>query len=59
MEVYSMNKQVLGTLKNLHSLKDKEMMLEAMSILGDPLSKKIILKAASPHSPVGVDEFPD
>jgi len=54
-----MNKQVLGILNSLDSLKDQEMVLEAMSILGDPLSKRIILKAAGPDSPVGLNEFPE
>lgn len=53
-----MNKQVLGILETL-DLKDQEMVLEAMSILGNPISKKIIQKAASPDSPVGLNEFPE
>lgn len=54
-----MDKDLLGMLRNLDSLEDKEMVLEAMSILGDPLSKRIIRKAAGPDSPVGVNEFAD
>ncbi|MGI0045840.1 MAG: hypothetical protein ACREBB_01440 [Nitrosotalea sp.] len=38
---------------------EKEKFLEGMSILDDAISRKIIAKAASPHSPVAIDEFPE
>ena len=55
-----MNNEVLGNiLKNLPSSKDKLLFLEAMSVLTDDLGRRIIEKAASPHSPVAVNEFSD
>jgi hypothetical protein len=49
----------LTDLFNGFKKEEREKFLEGMSILDDAVSRKIIAKAASPHSPVAIDEFPE
>jgi predicted transcriptional regulator len=54
------NPELLGGLfKSLPSIEDKEKFLEALSIVTEPLSKRILQEAASEHSPVTIDKFED
>ena len=53
------NEVLSGLLEKLPSSEDKEQLLEALSVITDNVSKKIISKAASPNSPVSISEFPD
>lgn len=52
-----MNQELLGTMLQNFSPEDKEEFFEAMAIVGDDVSRRIILEAASPHTPVTIDEF--
>jgi hypothetical protein len=55
-----MSQKILtNLLSNLRSPDDKTKFLEAMSIIGTDVSRRIIAKAASPHSAVVIDEFPE
>jgi carbamoylphosphate synthase large subunit len=53
-----MNPELLASLlSKITSSDDRERFFEAMSLITDDISRRIILKAASPHSPVAINEF--
>ncbi len=56
---FNMNNDLLTLLHNMKTAENKEKFLEGMAVIGDDVSRKIIAKASSPHSPVAINEFPD
>ena len=54
----NMNSELISLLENMDH-KNKVQFLEGMSTINEEVSKRIILKAAGPHSPVTIDEFED
>jgi hypothetical protein len=46
-------------LKKFPTDQDREQLLEAFSIITDRVSRQIIAKAASPHTPFAINEFMD
>lgn len=54
-----MSNDMISLLNKLGSFENKERFLEGMAIIGSDVSRRIIAKAASPHSPVAIDEFSD
>ena len=54
-----MSHDLLTLLNKLPSTDDKQQWFEAMSIVTDDVSRRIIAKAASRYSPVSINEFQD